>query len=65
VRLTAGAAGRGKIGARAKRGDLGATALPLTTPVEVQLIAEGGACWGATYSVPTTSNGNVFKARSD
>ena len=41
-------------------------ALPLTTPVRVQLVRTGSpVCWEATYSAPTKNDSTEFKGKSD
>jgi hypothetical protein len=39
--------------------------LPFTAPVRVQLQADNGQCWEATYSTATRSNAPQFQAKSD
>jgi len=36
---------------------------PLTTPVTAQLISSGGACYGATYTAPSTNAPGNFRAK--
>lgn len=40
-------------------------ALPLVTPVRVQLKSTAGVCWEARYLTPSKSEATQFKARSD
>jgi len=66
VSLKAGPAGGAKIGVKGKGANLGLPALPLVTPVVVQLgRSDGGPCWQATYSAPSVNEGAKFSAKSD
>jgi cysteine-rich repeat protein len=66
VVLKSGADGRAGIIVKAKSEALGfPDALALVPPVRVQLQADTGECWEATYSRPAQGNAPVFKARSD
>jgi hypothetical protein len=58
------AIGHGKIQVKGKNVPL--VALPLTTPVRVQLQQSSSTtCWEATYSTATSNTASTFKARSD
>ncbi len=64
--LRAGGPGRAKSAVTGKGANLHVPPLPLGTPVTVQLVrGDTGACWEATYSVPTRNDATGFKARSD
>jgi hypothetical protein len=64
--LKAGGAGSAKIHLKAGGANLHLPALPLTTPVRVQLRQSGSStCWDAVYSTPTTNTATEFKATSD
>lgn len=66
VKIMSGAAGRAKVLVKAKGAALVLPPLAtLTAPVTVQLRNAAGACWGATFSAPTTATATLFKARSD
>jgi len=64
--LEAGGAGRGKIRVKGWGANLRAPALPLTTPVRVQLRrSDGSTCWEATYSTAIRNDATGFRAKSD
>ncbi|HXJ34767.1 MAG TPA: hypothetical protein VMS22_12105 [Candidatus Eisenbacteria bacterium] len=65
--LLSGAAGKAKISFKGKGPNLGLALPPtgLTTPVRVQLQAEGGACWESTFSAAQQNTATSFKAKSD
>ncbi len=65
--LSAGAAGKAKIAAHAKGPNLSLPALPLSLPLRVQLRAENGGCWEATYGgAGVVRNDTVeFKGRAN
>jgi len=64
--LEAGGAGRGKIRVKGWGPNLHPPALPLTTPVRVQLRrSDGSTCWEATYSTAIRNDATGFRAKSD
>jgi hypothetical protein len=67
--LRAGPAGKGRITLKRKGRPLGDLPVPspaaLTLPLTVQLQRDGGACFGATFSTPGTSDATKFTAKSD
>jgi len=66
VGLKAGSPGSAKIQAKGGGTNLHLPALPLTTPVRVQLLqSSSSACWVATYSTAKTNTATEFKAKSD
>ena len=67
ITLKAGAsAGKGKISVKGKGTNLPLPALPLTTPVRVQLLhASSSTCWEASFSTSTRNDNELFKATSD
>jgi hypothetical protein len=66
VLLEAGRAGRARIQVNAGTANLHLPALPLTTPVQVQLQeADSNSCWEAMYGTPITNTASEFRAKSD
>jgi hypothetical protein len=66
ITLQARSAGRAKIRVKGGGSNLDLPALPLTTPVRVQLRRSGSStCWDATYSAASTNTASEFKAKSD
>jgi Tol biopolymer transport system component len=68
--LTAGDAGKAKLGVKAsnKLGTLGSVGgLPLPLPARVQLQSQAGACWEAVYTGAgvTTNDAGLFKGKGD
>lgn len=63
VKLKSGEAGRSKLLAKGKGADLAMPSLPLEGPVVVQLSAEGGACFEATYTTPLKNDATQYKAK--
>ena len=63
------AAGKAKITVKGKGPNLGLPALPLTTPVRVQILQRLGQfprfCWEATFGTSTRNDAQRFSARSD
>lgn len=59
LKLTSGVAGRAKVLVKAKGASLVLPALPLTSPVVVQLLIDDGLtteCWQTTYTAPFKKN---------
>ena len=49
---------------KGRGGNLRVPSLPLKPPVTVRLVrSDGGACWEATYGVPTRNDATQFRAR--
>ena len=66
IRLRAGTTdGEPRILMRGKGANLDLPTLPLTPPVRIQLHAETGACWEATFSAPRANSPTVFRANPD
>jgi hypothetical protein len=66
VKLKAGDAEKAKIVVNGAGADLHLPALPLATPVKVQLRQDGSStCWEATYSTAIQNTATGFKAKSD
>lgn len=67
VRLRAGAEdGTAAIAVTGRGASLALPALPLTTPVVVQLAnVATGACWQATYDAPSVNDGERFRATGE
>jgi hypothetical protein len=64
IRLLAKPEGRGRASVVARKDNLTLPATPLTPPVTVQLQAENGTCWTASYSTRIIKNeGGVFRAK--
>jgi cysteine-rich repeat protein len=64
--LKAGSTGKAKIQLKGTKDNLPQTALPLGSPVVVQLKNSDGVCWEATYGAPATKNaGGVYKDKAD
>ncbi len=67
LKLKSGEAGKAKVLAKAKGGNLVVPALPLTPPVVVQLLVDDGngtECWQSTFSDPPKKNDAAkFKAK--
>ena len=63
------AAGKAKITVKGKGANLGMPALPLTTPVRMQILRHVGqfpiGCWDASFSASTRNDAERFSARSD
>jgi hypothetical protein len=63
------AAGKAKITVKGKGANLGMPALPLTTPVRMQILRHVGqfpiGCWDASFSASTRNDAEQFSARSD
>jgi hypothetical protein len=55
---------RAKITAGASGARLGLPALPLATPVTVQLQAANGQCWETVYDAAIVNDVTQFKARA-
>ncbi len=65
ILLRAGAEGKAKVMVKGRGSNLELPALPLTLPVTVQLRAENGECWGATYFLEGAKNTpDQFKAKA-
>lgn len=65
VVLKPGAAGKAKIAVKGKGANLAMPALPLTTPVRVQVLRRGTpTCWEGTFDTADRNDVEVFKARS-
>ena len=62
-------AGKAKITVKGKGPNLGMPALPLTTPVRMQILRRVGQftqfCWDASFGTSTRNDGERFSARSD
>jgi len=56
--------GRGKILLKARGGNLGMPALPMTLPATVQLRSSDGACWEAEYPSARTNDPTGLRAKS-
>ncbi len=65
--LVPGAEGKAKVIVKGKGQSLALPALPLAPPLQVRLVAAGGACWQATFSAAgvTKNDAGQFKAKSD
>jgi hypothetical protein len=60
--LQSGEAGRARMTLRAKGVHLALPVLPLVPPVAIQLHAESGLCWGASFSAPKRNDAMRFQA---
>jgi hypothetical protein len=58
-------ADRGNLKVKGKGYAVRVPALPLTTPVRVQLQSRTGACWEATFSAPKKNDAVTFAGKSD
>lgn len=66
LRLKAGAAGRARISARGKGGNLKLPDLPIAHfPLTVQLQNGDGVCWSTTHSTTLRNQGDTLKSKSD
>ena len=66
ISLKPGAAAKAKISVGGKSTNLPMPALPLTTPVKVQLgRSDGALCWETTFSSAKTNQADRFSAKSD
>jgi hypothetical protein len=66
LELKSGVAGKSKIGVLGKGDLLAMPGLPiLDLPVTVQLVHDGGGCWGATFGTTQRNQADLFKAKSD
>jgi len=65
VKLIAGVEGKAKAIAKAKGETLPMPALPLTTPVTVQVQTAHGECWTATFSTVLENTAEGFRAKAD
>lgn len=66
IRLKPGAAERARLQAKGSGASLTLPALPLTTPLVVQLRrSDGSTCWDATYNNTLRNDAIQFKAKSD
>jgi hypothetical protein len=63
--LNGGPPGAASITVEGKGARLPSAPLPLDPPVTVELRAEGGACWNATYTMPSKNTAAEFRARSE
>jgi len=67
IKLHIGTEGRASATVRGRGADLDFPSLPLPTPLRVQLQAEGGACWEATFAAAGASRNDTsgFAGRGD
>ncbi len=71
ITLRSGPPGRARIAVKGRGANLGAPALPLSTPAQVYLllrpanvsVAQFDVCWAATYTAANVNSASVFKAK--